>query len=190
MAKRGRISDQLTGGTKDVNPQYMRGKLTLSAANTATEQVVGTPIVRVGPATGQTAIIMELLRLYVDMPDVDLDAAAATSRDFEFSVSTTTSGGTPAITTLDIGSNIAYLRDTVRNAFTAAGTGTLYKADEPHTFDFTDSAGHGVLVATDNLFLQAKTSNQTAASTFRWKILYRFKKVSLVEYIGIVQSQE
>ena len=190
MSRKRQAGDQLTGGTRDVNPQYMSGLLTLSAANTATEVTLGTPIVRVGPATGGKSIIMELIKLWVDFPTVDAENAAATSRGFSFSMSTVSSGGTPAIVTLDNPRGLAWMDYSVRNAFTAAGTGMLENKLEPSCWDFTDGAGHGILVATDNIFLQGNTSNQTGASAFRWKISYRFKEVSLVEYIGIVQSQQ
>ena len=191
MAKRARSSsDQLTGGTGDVNPQYISGLLTLSAANTATEVVIGTPIVRVGPQTSGQAIIMELISLWVDMPAIDLDAAGATTRTSQFSFATVSAGSTPAIATLDNPRCILFIENTTRNAFTAAGTGTLDRQEGPRTWNFTDGAGHGILVATDNLFVVGNTANQTGASTFRWKMSYRFKKVSLIEYIGIVQSQQ
>jgi hypothetical protein len=82
------------------------------------------------------------------------------------------------------------LDHTVRNSFTAAGTGITDLVNSPRKWDFTDGAGHGILVATDNIFIQASTNGQNTASLFRFKILYRFKSVSLVEYIGIVQSQQ
>lgn len=182
--------DQLTGGTRDVNPQFMSGILTLSAANTATEVTLGTPIVRVGPQSDGHATIMELLKIWVDYPAIDADAAAATDRTMRFSASTTSSGGTPAVLSLDNPRVLTAMQMQLRNAFTAAGTGMLESSLQPQEFDFTDGAGHGVLVATDNIFLQALTAGQAGASSFRWKILYRFKRVSLVEYIGIVQSQQ
>lgn len=189
MAKRN-SGGQLTGGTGDVNPQFLSGKITLSAANTATEVTLGTPIVRVGPQTGGQAIIMELLKIFVDLPAIDTDAAAATARQRIISFSTTSSGTTAAVTTLDNPRNIMTITNDLRNAFTAAGTGTLANTIDPVEVDLTDGAGHGVLIATDNLFIAANTTGQTAASTFGFKLLYRFKKVALVEYIGIVQSQQ
>ena len=190
MSRKRIAGDQLTGGTKDVNPQYLQGFVTLSAANTATEVTLGTPIVRVGPASGGKSIIMEVLKLWVEGPGVDLDNAAATDRNFNFSVSTTSSGGTAAIMNLDNPRTLAKISHELRNAFTAAGTGILFNRIEPMTWDFTDGAGHGILVATDNIFIQGSTAGMTAAGTFRFKISYRFKEVSLVEYIGIVQSQQ
>lgn len=188
--KRARTSssgDQLTGGTKDVNPQYIQGSITLTAANTFTQVQVPTPIVRVGPQTGNTAIIMELIKLYVDMPALDVDAAAATNRDFNFQLTTVTQA---SLTTLADPNCLARLEQNLRNAFTAAGTGMLQNRIDPLVWDFTDGAGHGILVATDNIFVAALTSGQAGASQFTWKLSYRFKKVSLVEYIGIVQQQQ
>lgn len=187
--KRQGLGDDLTGGTKDVNPQFLSGSITLSAANTATELTLGTPIVRVGQgASSSRSVIMEILKLWVEMPNVDQDAAGATGRSMQFSM-TTTSQGT-SIASLSNPRCLASIEDNFRNAFTAAGTGLLFFNQNPREVDFTDGAGHGVLVATDNIFLQANTSNQAGAATFTFKILYRFKEVSLVEYIGIVQSQQ
>lgn len=187
MAKRKASNgDNLTGGTKDVNPQYIQSRVTLSAANTFTELELPMPLVRVGPQTSGTVIIMEFLRWYVDMPNIDQDAAAATSRTSGISLTTKS---VTAFTTLNSATCIASLRKDTRNCFTAAGTGVLEISTDPMTWDFTDGAGHGILFAGDNLFISAATANFTAAAVFDFKLLYRFKKVSLQEYIGIVQSQ-
>lgn len=189
MAKRaGR--DQLTGGTRDVNPQYLNGRVTLSAANTATQVTLGTPIVRVGPQTNGKAIIMEVLKIFVHMPELDLDAAAATGRQLSVGFTTFDAGGTAALPTLDNPRCFALFVHSVRNAFTAGGTGVLDLQNDPLVWDATDGAGHGILIATDNIFVTGLTSGMTAAVAFPFKILYRFKEVSLVEYIGIVQSQQ
>lgn len=63
--------------------------------------------------------------------------------------------------------------------------------------DLTDGAGHGLLVATDSIWLTQYLSIAAAGSigftssigTIA-EIIYRFKKVTLQEYIGIVQSQQ
>lgn len=64
--------------------------------------------------------------------------------------------------------------------------------------DVTDGAGHGILVATDNIFVACNftvasvfsTTADTASGAASCNILYRFKEVALAEYIGIVQSQQ
>lgn len=81
--------------------------------------------------------------------------------------------------------------------------GTLYRIDEFSTdnegvdyHDLTDGAGHGVLIATDNVWLTAFLNGAvpdigtTAALNVYADLLYRFKKVTLQEYVGIVQSQQ
>lgn len=190
MSRKRHAGDQLTGGTGDVNPQYLSGQLILSAANIATEVVLFTPIVRIGPQTGGKTTIMELLKLWVDMPSIDAENPAAQGRIMQFSMSTSSSGATPAIMLISNAHCLAGVAHATRNAFTAAGSAMLESKAEPAVWDFTDGAGHGILVATDNLFIQGKTTNQTGISQFEWKLMYRFKSVSLVEYIGIVQSQQ
>jgi len=64
--------------------------------------------------------------------------------------------------------------------------------------DLTDGDGHGILVATDNIWLTAQlsdsaiggTSSGPISGTVSAELFYRFKKVTLQEYIGIVQSQQ
>lgn len=64
--------------------------------------------------------------------------------------------------------------------------------------DLTDGAGHGILVATDNIYLSVQTSltayNGSSADEIIGfcfaDLIYRFKEVKLQEYIGIVQSQQ
>jgi hypothetical protein len=54
----------------------------------------------------------------------------------------------------------------------------------------TDQAGHGYLVATDNIYLALRTITTAQVNSFICRITYRFKEVSLAAYVGIVQSQQ
>lgn len=56
--------------------------------------------------------------------------------------------------------------------------------------DLTDEAGHGILVATDNLYFVNYSAGTGATNGMVYVLTYRFKDVSLEEYIGIVQSQQ
>lgn len=67
----------------------------------------------------------------------------------------------------------------------------------PNWADFTDGAGHGILIATDNIFLTIVAQGASIdgvsynfAGQGRVDLLYRFKEITLQEYIGIVQSQQ
>lgn len=71
--------------------------------------------------------------------------------------------------------------------------------ENPDFHDLTDGAGHGLLVATDNIWLTCYATAATAdagenavlnVATVNADLIYRFKEVSLQEYIGIVQSQQ
>jgi len=180
---------QLTGGTDDVNPQYLSFSVTMNAADTTKQATITTPVIRVGANNNGSATIIELLRLYVNMPDFDGPAAALTKESAVFALSTSPPG-TTTLAKLSDPKVIAYLANYNQSAFTAGGTGTVAKGKEPAIWDFTDNAGHGVLVATDELYVQVDTSGQANPSSFEVKLLYRFKTVKLVEYIGIVQSQQ
>jgi hypothetical protein len=58
--------------------------------------------------------------------------------------------------------------------------------------DLTDGAGHGIIFAGQNLYLTnspTTTNGSNAGESFKARILYRWKNVSLTEYIGVVTSQ-
>lgn len=72
----------------------------------------------------------------------------------------------------------------------------------PIIHDLTDGAGHGILIATDNIYLNALVAYVDADTSAAYagapsfifaasncELIYRFKAVTLQEYIGIVQSQ-
>ena len=181
---------QLTGGTDDVNPQYLSGALFTSAADTLTSNFVPTPIARIGPMSGATATVMEVLKIFVNMPDLPASALAAGTQNFKSTLTFLTSD--PGSTAVSLGNPkvFASFENKSIAAFTAAGTGMLGNRQDPDVWDCTDNAGHGLLVATDNIYVQCDTTNYGIVKDFNWKILYRFKKVALAEYIGIVQSQQ
>lgn len=56
--------------------------------------------------------------------------------------------------------------------------------------DLTDGAGHGIIVATDNIYVTLFSAGTGVAAEVDVKIMYRFKNVALAEYIGVVQSQQ
>jgi len=182
--KRGR-GDQLTGGTGDVSPQYFVSTILMSAANTFTQAESGLPQIRIPTRKGKS-IVMELLSADIVHPALDTQPAA---------------GGTTAASYWQIGTISEAAIDTAnprvihmnakqwRGAFTAAGTFESV-TDLTVNVPFHDGAGHGILVATDSIFIGVNTANYTAAQTFYARIHYRFKEVSLEEYIGIVQSQQ
>lgn len=176
----------LTGGTGDVSPQWMNlGILTLSAANTYTEQQVVLPVTRFGARKGRS-IVLEFLEAEFLMPEWDTNPAAGGNLAQAVQQLSTISQTAANAQSSRI---IQYANASDRGAFTAGGS-YFSSQNGPMRFDLTDHAGHGMLVATDVMFWGCVTSNFAAAAPFVCRILYRFKEVSLEEYIGIVQSQQ
>jgi hypothetical protein len=84
---------------------------------------------------------------------------------------------------------IGYQRTMVDNGGIPA---SQWLHDMPLEQTLGDGSGHGILVATDQIFLHVAFSGivNSAANQVQGRILYRWKDVSLEEYIGIVQSQQ
>lgn len=189
MTKRRRVTGgALTGGTGDVNPQYMHGVVTLKATDTITERAFNTPVVRI-PKTGR-ATIMEVLKIFW-LPEIWESSVATRHRLSQVISFSTIAQGETALTTFDQPNCFAAFAVEKECAFTATGSMNGYSQRGPLVYDLTDGAGHGFLIAGDRIFVQCDTAECTpAVYIFPFKILYRFKNVSLTEYIGIVQSQQ
>ena len=192
MAKRaGR--DTLTGGTGDVNPQYLQGAVSMvaGAANTPVEVAVGLPILRPGMgASQQKAQVVELLKAwcYLPPPVAGTDVNVGTAQ-FLSTLSMSTAAQGTTVPNLSNPRVQAQFRQSITASFTAAGT--QYSAPVGvQCWDFTDGAGHGILIGTDNMYMQYDNDGFTSVLTATWKIAYRFKEVPLIEYIGMVQSQQ
>lgn len=180
--KRGR--NDLTGGSGDVSPQLLTATVTMSAANTLTEVSIPTPVTRIATRKGR-AMVIECLKIFMDLGVKDNNyAAGGESSVITAILAVTTTIGLPNASSLIL----ALINKEYRGAFTAAGSYSSVQV-EPIVVDLTDGAGHGVLVGTDQIFLGVTTTNFAAASTGTMRLLYRFKEVSVEEYIGIVQSQ-
>lgn len=184
MYKR-RRRDTLTGGTNDVNPQFMNLSLTQSAADAFTQVTFPVPIQRLQQAG--RAQVMEVLKVICESSSITATNAAATNR--AISAQLTTKSFAASVGLSEPTCFWRYQKELL-NAFTANGTGLIYNEVEPNVADMTDGAGHGVLIASDNIFLALGSLNTGAANTVQVKILYRWKDVSVQEYIGIVQSQQ
>lgn len=59
----------------------------------------------------------------------------------------------------------------------------------PVEIDLTDGAGHGILVASDKVFLTVDSESTGDTNNVIARIAFRYKTVGITEYVGIVQSQ-
>lgn len=175
----------MTGGTGDVSPQLLNMSTATSAANTFTQIEIGLPIPRFSQRKGK-AIVVEMLKAFYNMPLKDNNYAAGGESSVAQAQVSTKSLAAIAFSDPTV---FSFAEKEYRGAFTAAGTYSSVNL-EPFQQDMTDGAGHGVLVATDSIFMGVNTSNFAGTGGFTVKLLYRWKEVNVEEYIGIVQSQQ
>ena len=183
--KRGRGS--LTGGTGDVNPQWFN----LGLSNmTATYADAAIQLPRERLPYGNASQVMEVLRVEFSPAGTStLNITAGTDSAARIYVTTKTFGIVEPTATQSSGNVIAKWRVEMPSE----GTGlTTCIMNTPFVVDLTDGVGHGLLVATDSIFVgniqTAATSPINASVNVR--LLYRWKNVGLSEYIGIVSSQQ
>lgn len=183
--KRARVED-VTGGSGDVNPQFMNIAWVPASAGTTETIGVVAPISRMATHEGR-ANVMEILKVFFQVPAISVLASATEiNRTFRAMLSTQSHGAT--LTGMEAPDVFATCWMCHQGAFSAGGT---YGETQPEVYvvDLTDGAGHGVLIATDTIHTQL-AGTASLATSFRCKILYRVKEVGMMEYIGIVQSQQ
>jgi len=176
MSKRQRV-DRLTGGTRDVNPQTLGGKLTESAADTFTELEITVPVMRVGMPNNRAQVI-EVLWVEFDSKAGLLNAAGET---ISAQVTTSTKSDVVQLDDADLLANHSWQLNLL-----TSGASIM---QQPFHLDLSDGAGHGLIVATPSLFFGIKGTSTGVATQQSFRIGYRFKNVSLSEFIGLAIQQ-
>jgi len=182
--------DRLTGGTNDVNPQYMTIKLpTLATTLVAVNESFPIPINRM--ISTRSAQVLEILRIEyyangqgwgtgVDCGTKVSIGSAPFTRSTAAGATLSASGEQPTSPGL--------ITQFFQTTDFGDATGVQMAKDWVIVRDLTDGAGHGVLVGSDNLYVNnvaafgAATENKEGFL----RILYRFKNVGMAEYVGIV----
>lgn len=174
------MSRTLTGGTGDVNPQWLTINATQSSADALTTQSFPIPIQRLPTGrSGARAQVLELLKVHVYAPaSVEVDNAIVAS------LTTRNPGESSTIAASNTGVILRWRRQVY---LTTSGQ---VETKEPDQYDFSDSAGHGTLIAVDTIYMQISSTSTSVANEVTMKLLYRWKNVSIQEYVGIVQSQQ
>ena len=178
----------LTGGSGDVNPQILVvGNVNQTGNDSINVEGQGLPIPRLPISKGKSLVI-ELLSL--DSYVTGYTQAAGVINQYFCGL--TTNPTAPASYVLAAADPRVISLESWAISAIATAIGTSYTFVPLHFHaDTTDEAGHGILIATDNIYGLIGSANTGASNlnvTFRLK--YRFKEVSLEEYIGIVQSQQ
>lgn len=176
--------DQLTGGTGDVNPQI----LTIIANQLATDTPIviqqPLPIPRYPTKSGYNLVVELLAVDYYDINPTVLGAGGQTQN----LITVTTNPQLPSSIAAAI--QDPRLIDAWLNYMAFGPTPDVGQVPSENYQDLTDKAGHGILVAADNLYIGVFSAGNSAAKNAIVKLWYRWKAVTLTEYIGIVQSQQ
>jgi len=171
----------------DEYPQWYGMSVIPTAAGTTETFPLRLPVSRLqaGGST-TTSVVIEILGVNWKAPGPPPIANPAESQNNWRAFLTTRDHGiaVPELDELDI---IDWFALEYQGAFSALGTyATLHEENRYH--DLTDKDGHGCLVAVDAIYLQLSGS-ATFAVACQFRILYRFRRIALAEYIGMIQSQ-
>lgn len=188
-----RYKDALTGGTGDVNPQFLVSPVSFSTAGTATQVVLPTQRL---PAANR-AQVLEILKIFIALPTQNFTGQTVTA-----TLAAALNSIRLTLVSRNPGTNIPAINDTSIIADWWAPLGLVYAGaagvytnqgsggNQDFVIDLTDGAGHGYIVGTDSVWAVG-TSNVTfgTAPQAAVRIMYRWKDVSLAEYVGMVQQQ-
>lgn len=179
-----RTRDTLTGGSKDVNPQIMVINVTQSGVDTPSGTAQALPIPRLPIAKGRSLVI-ELLAVTFINPSL---YPGNVTHTYALTLSTNPAIPTNLLSAFSDPRALAIWHS--YGYFLAATSEAAYQPKMEKHIDLTDEAGHGILVATDQIYLYCLTTATAQTNAGIARIEYRFKDVTLEEYIGIVQSQQ
>lgn len=217
-----RKSSELTGGTGDVNPQtyvltapfhIMNAVAGPPAGNSSMTGLQFPLPVPKYPGNNDRAIVAEVLGVQWEILDILTPTAPPSTATIDFWLSTALApvqspvplppGATIAqaeLLALQDPGAISRIRRSVGLSVLVVGAGAdsstpvLYDFPLSEYDDLTDQAGHGILVATDNValntFISINSNESYSTNGCVATIFYRMKEISLIEYIGIVQSQQ
>lgn len=163
----------MTGGTGDVNPQWMSFTAVQSGTDTATSGSVQPPV---SLSTGEN-LAMEVLKIMYQ------EAAPAISATGNIILTLSTKNFGTTQPTLGLG-------DATVIGMYQRGTGLVTSGLNTYSgivlFDLSDGAGHGVLIGNQNLYWTLTSATTSQTNRVNVKILYRAKRISDSELLGIV----
>ena len=175
----------------DKYPQFCGFTLEASAANVETEIRLTLPKYRFGTGASQSSVICwEFLKIEI-FPLLELTHAAGC--DFTVSASTASHAGLAGddfTSGINEGDNIFF-----HHGFYPEGQITFpyhqhyQSGTAPFVCDLQFNDGRGVPVASDYIYIQLDSTNYNNALWIDGRIWYRFIKLSLAEYIGLLQQQ-
>jgi hypothetical protein len=190
MAAKRVKKDTLTGGTQDVNPQVWTIQVVQSSSDANAQLQLPTPV-SVYQTTGSGTQVLEILRVTWDTTGFAPSGSATTYNIIGYIATASLPGPQNKTDVEALVANPLVISYVQKNYYEV--TAASYQIDtDPFQLDYTDGAGHGILVATRNIYLGISTNGGTATGKANYataRILYRLKNVDLADYVGIVASQ-
>jgi len=184
MYKRSR--DQLTGGTKDVNPQFFNMSVTQSGTDVYTQVAAPIPIQRMQLGGGRSQV-MEILKIWIQGTDpVPMTSATVVVSQATLQITTKSQTATVALTEPTV---VGFYMKSYSSAFTATGSYAVQSGLDPYQLDLTDGAGHGVIVGAPVFNMRQYTryvSNPPGATgemLLGVRIMYRIKGIPYDEWV-------
>lgn len=173
------LMKSLTGGTRDMNPQWFHFDGTQTANDTTLCKELALPVTRL-PQRNRV-VILELLKFH----GVWLNGFNVAVANQDILIGLSTANYANAVNAyLDYPACFMSLK----KQFAVVGAAGGLPTTNDFSYDFTDGAGHGLLVAADKIYFLIASSFTAQSNHVNCGLLYRFKAVSMTEYVGIVQG--
>jgi len=188
MKKRRTSGGSVTGGTGDIKPQYLTIAVDAGAVDDYAVFAAAMPILRPQSSVDE-ATVVELLTVeyYLGIANY----ADNTSIDFAFLTGNTDRSSAETSTLATYATDIQRPQ-TFGGVLRARGLATSGAQvwQDPVVYNFTDDNGNGMLFAGDFLNLVFGNVGGATVGSCIAKVKYRFVRVSLIEFIGLVQQQQ
>jgi hypothetical protein len=155
----------------DIKPQFLRGFIIESGANTYTEKVIATPNLT------EAGFVMEILKIFYEIESV---LAEVSGDGILFAIQETSRVAVPDISDAGVILKERWMLLVV----TEGGKYTKLTS----VVDYTDGAGNGLLSARKELLMSVEGISQTIPMIIHFAILYRLVKVSPAEIVGLISS--
>ncbi len=165
------------GKNIDVNPQFVSEYCTMSGANTFTEKAITLPVNPGATVENGKVRVIELLKIYIGL-EVD------TLAEDGYVAAQLTYKTQSSLAMTEVAKWLYYSK---RKMQLITSGGIMYNVMD--VVDFTDGNGNGILYGSQFLYFGVWSSGQGSVCIGNIKILYRFKDVSVEEFIGMTQQQ-
>jgi len=173
---------------KDENPQWLSASAVATVPGTTQSWSVSLPQNRAFAPTGSKASVIEVLKVVFYAPGVPNFAGGGAEVGIALIMALSTRDHADDQVELTDADMISMISLEAQGLFSATG-GYGFVHDRIVERDITDLNGNGILVATDQIYMQL-AGTAAWATSMAMRILYRFKEISLLEFVGMMQSQQ